>query len=194
VTDTSATVSWTPSTGGQVTRYEIYRQFGTTSELVAESTSSSVTVANLNPGMGYTFNVLATDQKGNLSPSSDPVLVTTGTPVSSTCAVDYQVTSGWGSGYVAAVTVTDTGPSPVNGWTLTFTFPSSGESLSSGWNANWTSDGQNVEATSQGFDASLAANSGNSVTIGFVGANTGAYASPAAISLNGTVCTTTYTD
>jgi hypothetical protein len=194
VTDTSATVSWTPSTGGQVTRYEVYRQFGTTSELVAESTSSSATIPNLNPGTGYTFNVLATDQMGNLSPSSDPVVVTTGTPANSTCAVDYQVTSGWGSGYVAAVTLTDTGPSAVNGWTLTFTFPSSGESLSSGWNANWTSDGQNVEATSQDFDAALAPNSGNSATIGFVGANTGAYASPAAISLNGTVCTTTYTD
>jgi hypothetical protein len=194
VTDTSATVSWTPSTGGQVTRYEVYRQFGTTSELVAESTSSSATVSNLNPGTGYTFNVLATDQGGNLSPSSDPVLVTTGTPARSTCAVDYQVTSGWGSGYVAAVTLTDTGPDAVNGWTLTFAFPSSSESLSSGWNATWTSSGQNVEATNVGFDATLAANSGNSVSIGFVGANTGSYASPAAISLNGTVCTTTYSD
>jgi cellulase/cellobiase CelA1 len=95
---------------------------------------------------------------------------------------------------VAAVTVTDTGPNPINGWTLTFTFPSAGESVSSGWNANWTSSGQNVQATSVDFDANLAANAGNSATIGFVGANTGAYASPAAISLNGTVCTTTYTD
>ncbi len=194
VTDTGATVSWTPSSGGTVTRYEVVRQFGTTSELLAESTSTSATVANLNPGTGYTLNVLATDQFGHLSPSSDPVMVTTGTPASSTCAVDYQVTSGWGSGYVAAVTVTDTGPSPIDGWTLTFAFPSSGESLSSGWNANWSSSGQSVQATSVGFDASLAANGGNSVSIGFVGANVGAYSSPAAISLNGTVCTTTYTD
>ena len=194
VSSNGATVSWTPSTGGQVTRYGVYRQFGTTSELLAESTSTFATIANLNPGTGYTLNVVATDQNGNLSPASDPVTVITGTPATSTCAVDYRLTAGWGSGYVAAVTVTDTGPSPVNGWTLTFAVPSSGETFNSGWNANWTSNGQNVQATSQNFDANLAANAGNSVSIGFVGANTGAYASPAAISLNGTVCTTTYTD
>lgn len=192
VTGTQATVSWSPSRGGAATRYEVYRQFGTTSELLAESTSTSATIDNLVPGTGYTLNVLATDQSGNLSPPSDPLTFTTGTPAASTCAVDYQVTTGWGSGYVAALTVTDTGPSPVDGWSLTFTFPSAGETLSSGWNANWTSSGQNVEATSLTWNANLAAGGGNSASIGFVGNNTGAYPSPAAISLNGTVCTTTY--
>ena len=45
--------------------------------------------------------------------------------------MNYQVTNGWGSGYVADITVTDTGPSPINGWTLTFAFPTAGETLSS---------------------------------------------------------------
>jgi hypothetical protein len=192
VTGTQATVSWAPSSGGAATRYEVYRQFGTTSELLAESTSTSATIGNLVPGTGYTLNVLATDQNGDLSPPSDPVTFTTGTPAASTCAVNYQVTSGWGSGYVAAITVTDTGPSPIDGWSLTFTFPSTGETLGSGWNANWSSNGQNVEATSLTWNANLAANAGNSASIGLVGNNTGAYPSPAAISLNGTVCTTTY--
>jgi hypothetical protein len=48
-------------------------------------------------------------------------------------------------------------------------------------------------ATNLSWNADLAANGGNSASIGFVGNNTGAYPSPAAISLNGTVCTTTYT-
>ncbi|WP_194896775.1 cellulose binding domain-containing protein [Catenulispora pinisilvae] len=192
VTGTQATVSWAASSGGTATRYEVYRQFGTTSELLAESTSTSATIDNLVPGTGYTLNVLATDQNGDLSPPSDPVTFTTGTPSASTCAVDYQVTSGWGNGYVAALTVTDTGPSPIDGWSLAFTFPGSGETLSSGWNANWSGSGQNVEATSLSWNANLAANGGNSASIGFVGNNDGAYPSPAAISLNGTVCTTTY--
>jgi hypothetical protein len=191
---TGATISWAPSSGGAVTRYEVYRQFGTDSELLAESTSTSATIANLNPGTGYTLNVLATDQFGNLSAPSDPVSFTTGTPSASACAVNYGVTTAWGSGYVASLTVTDTGPSPVNGWTLSFAFPASGETFNSGWNANWTGNGQNVQATSLSWDANLAANGGNSATIGFVGANIGAYPSPASISLNGTVCTTTYSD
>jgi hypothetical protein len=192
VTGTQATVSWTPSAGGTATRYEVYRQFGTTSELLAESTSTSATIDNLVPGSGYTLNVLATDQNGNLSPPSDPVSFTTGTPSNSTCAVNYQVTTGWGSGYVAAITVANTGPSPIDGWSLTFTFPGTGETLGSGWNANWSGSGQNVEATSLTWNANLAAGGGNSASIGFVGNNTGAYPSPAVISLNGTVCTTTY--
>ncbi|MEZ0109534.1 hypothetical protein ABH920_003548 [Catenulispora sp. EB89] len=192
VTDTQATVSWSPSAGGAATRYEVYRQFGTTSELLAESTSTSATIGNLVPGSGYTLNVLATDRNGNLSPPSDPVAFTTGTPANSTCAVTYQVTTGWGNGYVAALTVTNTGPSPIDGWSLTFSFPGTGETLGSGWNANWTSSGQNIEATSLSWNANLAPGGGNSASIGLVGNNDGAYPSPAAISLNGTVCTTTY--
>ena len=144
------------------------------------------------PGTTYTVNVLATDQNGRLSRPSDPVTFTTTTPTNSTCAVDYQITDGWGNGYVASLTVTDTGPNPIDGWTLTFAFPSATETLSGGWNADWTESGQNVEATSLSWNAQLAANGGSEQSIGFTGSNDGAYPSPASISLNGTVCTTTY--
>ncbi|HEV2345028.1 MAG TPA: cellulose binding domain-containing protein [Actinocrinis sp.] len=192
VTGSQATISWTPSSGGQVARYEVYQQFGTTSQLLAESNSTSATLYNLVPGTGYTINVLATDQMGNLSRASVPVSFTTSTPSNSTCAVNYQITTSWGSGYVASLTITNTGPSAINGWTLTFSFPATTESFNSGWNANWTSSGQNVHATNVDWDANLAPNGGNSFNIGFVGNEAGAYPSPAAISLNGTVCTTTY--
>jgi hypothetical protein len=193
VTDTQATVSWTPSTGGQVTRYSLYRQFGTDSELLGSSTSGSFTANNLTPGTTYTFNVLATDQKGYLSPPSLPVTFTTGTPANSHCAVTYAVTQGWSSGFVANLSITDTGPNPVNGWTLAFAFPAGTESVSaSNWNANWSESGPNVIATNVNWDGYLAPNSGNSVSIGFIANQSGAYPSPASITLNGTVCSTTY--
>jgi Cellulose binding domain/Fibronectin type III domain len=193
VTDTQATVSWTPSTGGQVTRYGVYEQFGTDSELLGTSTSDSFTAGNLVPGTAYTFNVLATDQKGYLSPPSGPLTFTTGTPANSTCAVSYDVSDGWGTGFVANVSITDTGPSAINGWTLAFAFPGSTESVSSSnWNANWSESGPNVEATNVSWDGYLAPDSGNTVSIGFVASQDGAYPSPAAFTLNGTVCTTTY--
>lgn len=192
VTGTQATISWTPSTGGPVDKYGVYEQFGTDSELLGTSTSDSYTVNNLVPGTAYTFNVLATDQTGDLSPPSAPVTFTTSTPGNSTCAVSYDVTQGWGSGYVANISVTNTGPTPVDGWTLAFAFPAASESLASGWNGNWTANGQNVQATSLSWNGTLAADGGSSVDIGFVGANQGAYPSPAAFTLNGTVCSTTY--
>ncbi len=192
VTATQATISWSPATSGTVDKYEVYRQNGTDSELLGTSTGDSFTVHNLVPGTGYTVNVLARDQQGYLSGPSDPVSFTTGTPASSTCQVTYDVTQGWGNGFIADLSVTNTGPDPIDGWTLGFTFPASTESLSSGWNGTWTATGQAVTVTSLSWNATLAANGGNTVSLGFVGGNTGAYPSPAAFTLNGTVCATTY--
>ncbi|WP_327286952.1 cellulose binding domain-containing protein [Streptomyces sp. NBC_01198] len=187
---TSATVSWTPSTGGKVDRYEVYRQVGGTSELLAGSTGTSVTVHNLTPGSTFTWNVLARDSAGRLSRPSDPVTVRTGTPQDAPCTVSYDLTGGWGNGFNASVTVTNTGPTPITGWTLAFTFPSSGESVSGYWNAVLTSQGTHVVATPVDWNGTLAANGGNSATFGFTGANNGAYQDPTVFTLNGAVCTT----
>jgi cellulase/cellobiase CelA1 len=193
VTATQATVSWTPSSGGPVDKYNVYKQFGTDSELLGTSTSGSFTVNNLVPGTAYTLNVVAVDQKGYLSLPSAPVRFITSTPASSTCTVNYDVTDGWGSGFVTNVSITNTGPDAINGWTLAFSFPASTESItSSNWNANWSENGANVTATNISWDGTLAPDSGSSVSIGFVANQNGAYPSPASITLNGTVCTTTY--
>jgi hypothetical protein len=193
VTANNATISWQPSAGGSVTRYEVYEQFGTNSVLLGESTSTSFTAQNLVPGTSYTLNVLATDQKGYLSMPSQPVTFITGTPQHSTCAVTYYLSTGWDSGYVANISITDTGPNPITGWTLAFSFPATTESVSSSnWNANYSENGENVIVTPVSWDANLAANSGNTVSIGFVGNQSGADPSPASFTLNGTVCTTTY--
>ena len=94
---------------------------------------------------------------------------------------------------MANISVTDTGPNPITGWTLAFSFPGDTESVSSSnWNANYSENGQDVNVTPLDWDGNLAPNSGNTVSIGFVGNQNGAYPSPASFTLNGTVCTTTY--
>ena len=194
VTAHNATISWQPSTGGSVTRYEVYEQHGTNKVLLGESTATSFTAQNLNPGTSYTLNVLATGQQGYLSMPSQPVTFITSTPQNSTCAVTYTLSTGWGNGFVANISITDTGPSPITGWTLAFRFPASTESVSgSTWNANYSEDGQNVVVTPVDWDGNLAANGGNTVSMGFVGNQSGANPPPASFTLNGTVCTTTYT-
>jgi hypothetical protein len=193
ITANNATISWQPSTGGIVTRYAVYQQFGTNSVLLGESTSTSFTARNLVPGTAYTLNVLATDQKGYLSSPSQPVTFITGTPRNSTCAVTYDIGGGWGSGFVANINVTNTGPNPITGWTLAFTFPADTESVSgSTWNASFALAGQHVTVTPVSWNANLAANGGNSVSFGFVGNQTGANPPPASFTLNGTVCASTY--
>jgi cellulase/cellobiase CelA1 len=107
--------------------------------------------------------------------------------------VTYDVVSGWASGFVANVSITNTGPNPITGWTLAFSFPTNTESVSSStWNATYAEDGPNVVVTPVDWNAYLAPNSGNTVSIGFIGNQTGANPSPASFTLNGTVCTTTY--
>ncbi|MEV6008717.1 cellulose binding domain-containing protein [Streptomyces sp. NPDC051976] len=189
-TDTTATVSWTPATGGTVTRYEVYRQVGTVSELLGSSTGTSLTVPNLTPGSTFTWNVLARDADGKLSRPSDPLTVRTGTPAASTCQVSYQLTAGWGSGFNASVTVTNTSPAPITGWTLAFDFPSTGQSVAGFWNGHVTQSGRTVVATPVDWNSTLAANGGNSASFGFTGANTGANPPPTVFTLNGTVCST----
>jgi hypothetical protein len=189
----SATLSWPASAGGSVTRYEVYEQNGTNSILLGESTSTSFTAQNLVPGTSYTLNVQATDQRGFLSSPSAPATFITTTPANSTCAVTYSLSTGWGSGFVANVNITNTGPNPITGWTLHFSFPGDTESVSSSnWNANWSETGRDVNVTPLDWDAFLAPNSGNTLSMGFVGNQNGAYPSPASFTLNGTVCTTTY--
>jgi hypothetical protein len=91
------------------------------------------------------------------------------------------------------ISIADTGPDPITGWTLAFGFPATTESFSSGWNATYAPAGQNVVVTPVDGGTNLTANSGNTVGIGFVGNQTGANPPPASFTLNGTVCTTPYT-
>ncbi|MBO0862931.1 MAG: fibronectin type III domain-containing protein, partial [Chloracidobacterium sp.] len=76
--DTSATLSWTPSTdccGYAIAYYDVY-QAGT-KILTLDATVTSVTVIGLTPGSNYTFTVHARDTQGDISPSSNRVRLTT---------------------------------------------------------------------------------------------------------------------
>ncbi|MCO5997763.1 cellulose binding domain-containing protein [Actinoallomurus rhizosphaericola] len=190
VTDQAATISWPAAAAGThpIAKYEVYRQNGAVSEELGETAGTSLTVGNLGPGTRYTVNVLARDTAGKVSWASPPLTFTTGSPATSACTVRLTDQNDWASGYVAGVDVTDNGPDPLDGWTLTFTWPTGRQQVSSGWNASWTQDGRDVKATSLDTNGKLAA--GASVSIGFVGAYTGPNIPPGVFRLNGTVCTT----
>jgi cellulase/cellobiase CelA1 len=190
VTDRTATLSWPAAAPGAkpIAKYEVYRQNGAISEELGETASTSLTVRNLTPGTRYTVNVLARDTAGKVSWSSLPLTFTTGSPATSTCTVRFTDSSDWASGYVAGVDITNNGPDAIDGWTLTFTWPTGRQQLSSGWNATWTQEGRDVKATSLDTNGKLAA--GGSVSIGFVGAYSGPNILPPVFALNGAVCTT----
>jgi hypothetical protein len=186
VTDRTATLSWPAAAPGL--KYEVHRQRGATTEQWAETTGTSFTVHNLTPSTRYTVNVVARDAAGRVSWASPPLTFRTTSPPTAPCAVRFAPTTDWGNGFVADVEITNTGDHPVDSWTLAFTWPTSWQSVDSGWNATWTQSGTTVRVTNADGNRVLAP--GASTTVGFVGAYHGPNVTPAAFTLNGTLCTT----
>ncbi|MGN9844001.1 cellulose binding domain-containing protein [Nonomuraea sp. H19] len=189
VTDKTATISWPAAAAGArpIAKYEVHRQNGVISEQLGETSGTSLTVDNLQPGTRYTVNVIARDSGGGVSWASPPLTFTTGTPASSSCTVRLTIQSDWASGYVGAIDITNNG-APINGWTLNFNWPATWQSLGSGWSAVWSQNGSNVKVVNDSGNGSLP--TGASTTIGFVGNYSGPNVLPSVFTLNGTVCRT----
>jgi cellulase/cellobiase CelA1 len=101
-----------------------------------------------------------------------------------TCRVSY-VKNEWGGGFTANLTVTNTGTSAVNGWTLTWSFPGD-QKVTNAWNATVTQSGSAVTATNMSYNAAIAP--GGNVQFGFQGTWTTNDTSPTAFTLNGATC------
>ncbi|MET7420426.1 cellulose binding domain-containing protein [Dactylosporangium sp. NPDC005555] len=185
---TTATIAWPAAPTGAGAKYEVYRQNGAISEQLGETPGTSLQVSNLNPGTRYTVNVITRDTAGKVSWSSPPLTFTTTSPATSTCTIRFTDVNDWGNGYVGNIDITNTGPSPINGWTLTFTWPTPWQTVSGNWNGNWTQTGRDVRITNIETNGTLAA-SGGATSTGFVGAYNGPNVLPSAFRLNGTVCT-----
>ncbi|MEV1004283.1 cellulose binding domain-containing protein [Nonomuraea sp. NPDC050202] len=189
VTDRTATITWPAAEPGarSIAKYELHRQNGAITEQLGEATGTTFTVRNLKPGTRYTINVIARDSGGAASDPSPPLTFTTGTPAASSCSVKLTVQTDWASGYVGSIDITNHG-APLNGWTLSFSWPRSWQSFGSGWSAVWTQSGSDVKAVNEAANPSLA--TGATTTVGFVGNYSGPNVLPSVFTLNGTVCTT----
>jgi hypothetical protein len=104
------------------------------------------------------------------------------------CRVDYAVTNQWSGGFQASVTLTNVGD-PLNGWTLGFSFPDTGQKLTQGWSATWAQSGTAVTAANASWNGSVA--TGGTVSLGFTGTFTGANPPPTQFTINNTACTGT---
>jgi cellulase/cellobiase CelA1 len=83
------------------------------------------------------------------------------------------------------MTITNTGTSAINGWSLGFTL-GSGQTITSGWNATYSPTSGQVTATNLSYNASIPP--GGSTTIGFQAGHSGNSAAPSGFTLNGTAC------
>jgi cellulase/cellobiase CelA1 len=93
--------------------------------------------------------------------------------------------SAWNNGLTDNITVTNTGSSTLDGWTLTFTLRS-GQTITSGWNATFSPTSGAVTARNVGYNGTLAP--GASTSIGFQATHSGDSRGPTGFELNGKAC------
>jgi poly(3-hydroxybutyrate) depolymerase len=125
-------------------------------------------------------------QFGGSGPTTTTTTTTTTTPQpgDQTCRVG-DVISAWNTGLTSNITITNTGTTPINGWSLVFTLPG-GQTITSGWNATYSPASGQVTARNVSHNADIAPNA--SVTVGFQANHTGDSSAPASFALNGKTC------
>jgi chitodextrinase len=157
VTAGSVSLSW--SAGAGATSYQVRRAPGTaggTFAQVGTSTQTSFTDSGVSPSTTYRYQVVSVNSSGT-SPASNTVTVTTpaGGGGGAGCTAVGVVQTQWDTGYVVQpVTVTNTGSSTINGWTVTFTLPA-GHSVTGSWNATLDPTGQTVAAQHMSYNGTL---------------------------------------
>ncbi|MCM4078100.1 cellulose binding domain-containing protein [Paractinoplanes hotanensis] len=107
-------------------------------------------------------------------------------PSTGACRVKATVNA-WNSGLTEDLTITNTGTTAINGWSVAFALPG-GQTITSGWNATYSPTSGQVTARNVAYNAAIAPNA--SVSVGFQANHTGNTAVPTAFTLNGAVCTT----
>lgn len=156
---------------------------------------------NYNPKPAYN-SVLATLNAvvGTPTPTATPTGTSTATPIptntpvstptvvtGSNCSVHYAVLNQWQTGFTAGITITNTGSTAINGWSLTFSF-ANGQTITQLWNGAFTQSGGNVTVTNLSYNGSIAPGATLGSPPGFNGSWSGSNPAPTSFRLNGVSC------
>src|SRR5690606_21551564 len=101
-----------------------------------ESWSTNEVTINWNAPLAWLAAFAAEQAHGDSEPQ----------PPVGQCSVQYVVHSQWGSGFVAEVTIHNTGDQPIDGWELEWTF-SGDQRVTQVWNATLEQNGATVTAS-----------------------------------------------
>lgn len=168
-TSSSVSLAWRASSDNVgVTGYDVFQREGTSGSFRQVGTvgGTSFTAGGLSASTRYEFFVVARDAAENTSDNSSTVTATTdgGGGGEGGCTATPAVQSQWGAGYVLQVTVTNSGDSPISGWSVDFTLPA-GHGIVNPWSADFDVDGQGVTAHNLSWNGDLGA--GQSAEFGF---------------------------
>jgi beta-glucosidase len=180
--------SWLPGTEGQGVADVLFGVAQPTGKLPM-TWMNSASQQPINDGDGKTplfpYGFGLTYTGGNPDPDPSPSPTPTPTLNSGGCRVSY-VVNDWGGGFGANMSITNTGTTPINGWTLRFGFPGN-QRVTQGWEATWTQSANQVTAVNAPWNGTISPNA--TVKIGFNGSYSGANPPPTLLTLNNNTCT-----
>jgi len=110
---------------------------------------------------GSTASPTVSPSSASPSASSSPSL-----PPNTTCAGTATVSNSWATGFMGAVTIRNTGTTPMSNWYVSWTVPA-GVTVSQGWNGTFMQSGTTVMVHAASWNAYLAP--GASADAGFLG-------------------------
>lgn len=120
------------------------------------------------------------------TPTSTPILTPT-SGAGTSCSIHYGIASQWPGGFETIFTITNTGSVAINGWTLQFSF-ANGQTITLGWNGNFSQVGSAVTVTNISSNASIPAGSALIVEPSFEATWSGTNSVPTSFTLNGAAC------
>ena len=171
-----------------------YNLYSSTSAAFVPSSSNRIATGlvgpsfsntGLQPSTTYYYIVRAADLVGE-SGNSNEANATTQSGGGSNCHITYVDQNDWGSGFTGAVSIKNTGNSPINGWTLTWTW-SGNQQMIQAWNSNYAQSGENITLTNAAWNPTIAPG-GTLTGIGFNANYSGNNNSPTVFHLNGVLC------
>ncbi len=190
-------VSWTADTAPancSISSYNVYRSTTSgftpsASNLVGSNiTGTSFSDTGLAASTTYFYIVEAVDAAGLSGASAQASAATSAASTNGgTCHVTYTISPQNSSAFGAAISIENTGTTPLNGWTLTWSF-ANGQTVTSLWNGTVTQSGAKVSVASMSYNSNIAP--GATLTgVGFNGTWNGTTnAVPASFAVNGATC------
>ena len=133
----------------------------------------------------YYYRVTAINAGGESTATSQASATTTAAS-STACHVVYSVTTQWNVGFGTAISIQNTGTTPINNWNLTWTWAGN-QAITQAWNATYTQTGANAKLTYMSYNSSIAIGATLS-GLGLNGSYSGTNNAPTAFYVNGTLC------
>ncbi|GIH21878.1 hypothetical protein Aph01nite_01880 [Acrocarpospora phusangensis] len=138
-----------------------------------ESYATNEVAINWNSALGWIASALADQGDGRA-------------PAAGSCRVDYVRHGQWAGGFTSQATITNTGTTPIDGWTLRWAWIGD-QKVTDHWLTSITQTGASVAAANLSHNKKIMP--GSTVTFGFLGDSAGgANPTPGLFTLNGKAC------